>query len=585
MASRIAKADRASRSDIVRKRGNKWLVLTESGDRVLGEHDTEAAAMRQLGAIEASMARNDVPAKYSHISFKPPQGVRSAAKRGLEFRGREGGGGGTGVGVARARDLSGGKNISPETARRMASFFARHQGGSRKIDPKFKGEPWRDRGYVAWLLWGGDAGRSWADKLVRQMNAADKRDTTDRSNRVDFVERLRLDAMRIEETSGFLTVYARLTRTGVFDYEDANGARWGELRTPQEVFSPESIKSFEGVVVTNDHPDSFVNTGNVRDLQVGHVGTDVRREGDYLCATVTITDPDTIRAVRDGKVEVSCGYTAEVIPDKGTFEGQEYSAKQTRIRGNHLAIVDEGRAGPGARLLLDAAHSVRKDKETEMENTEKKDAMVAVGGREYEVDEAVADHIQGLQADFDEVREELRKMRGSMNDTEDMSAKSKDGYESEDMREKLVIEDMKEEMTVEDGASAMRARVDALEAQLAAARSQEAGRIDARVGLVSKAREILGAKFDHSGKSDQQIQRAVVLAVLPSMAERLERNREDAGYLRSAYDTAVDHHIREQESITDSLRVTFDAAQGNGAASVQDDYDAYLARTYGKAGK
>ncbi len=64
-------------------------------------------------------------ARYDHISFIPPRGVRAAARRGLAWR-KEHNRGGTAVGVARARDLSNGSAISPETARRMASFFARH---------------------------------------------------------------------------------------------------------------------------------------------------------------------------------------------------------------------------------------------------------------------------------------------------------------------------------------------------------------------------------------------------------------------------------------------------------------------------
>ena len=65
-------------------------------------------------------------AKYDHIGFTPPAGVREEAQKGLDWR-SEYGRGGTAVGVARARDLSNGTNISPETAKRMASYFARHE--------------------------------------------------------------------------------------------------------------------------------------------------------------------------------------------------------------------------------------------------------------------------------------------------------------------------------------------------------------------------------------------------------------------------------------------------------------------------
>ena len=77
--------------------------------------------------------------------------------------------GGTEVGVARARDLANGRTVSPDTARRMKAYFDRHE-----VDKQ--GETWDEqgKGWQAWHLWGGDAGRSWSAKLVRQMNAADE---------------------------------------------------------------------------------------------------------------------------------------------------------------------------------------------------------------------------------------------------------------------------------------------------------------------------------------------------------------------------------------------------------------------------
>lgn len=108
--------------------------------------------------------------KYSHIDFSPPEGVRKAAARGLELR-KKHGRGGTAVGVARAQTLSNGQKVTPETAKRMHSYFARHE-----VDKQ--GEGWGEdsAGYIAWLLWGGDAGKSWSAKLVKQIDAADKKE-------------------------------------------------------------------------------------------------------------------------------------------------------------------------------------------------------------------------------------------------------------------------------------------------------------------------------------------------------------------------------------------------------------------------
>lgn len=98
----------------------------------------------------------------SEDSFVPPSSVASAAKRGLELR-RKHNRGGTEVGVARARDLSNRKGLSYKTVKRMKAYFDRHE-----VDKKGEGWGKDSAGYIAWLLWGGDAGRSWANKIIKQ---------------------------------------------------------------------------------------------------------------------------------------------------------------------------------------------------------------------------------------------------------------------------------------------------------------------------------------------------------------------------------------------------------------------------------
>ena len=120
--------------------------------------------------------------KYDHIDFKPSESVAKAATRGLELRKKNKGKGGLSVqqahkagigsGVARAVSLKNRKTLSPATVRRMKAFFDRHEK-SKKIDPGKTHAT--DKGYIAWLLWGGDPGRSWANKVCNQMDAADKK--------------------------------------------------------------------------------------------------------------------------------------------------------------------------------------------------------------------------------------------------------------------------------------------------------------------------------------------------------------------------------------------------------------------------
>ena len=148
-----------------------WAVMKDDPHELVACHETEEGANDQLTALNISEAESR--AKYDHIDFTPPSGVREAAAKGLEWR-REYGRGGTAVGVARARDLSNGKKISPETARRMKAYFDRHEV-DKQGEGWNPGEPgYPSAGKIAWYLWGSDAGWAWAKKLVRQLNAADE---------------------------------------------------------------------------------------------------------------------------------------------------------------------------------------------------------------------------------------------------------------------------------------------------------------------------------------------------------------------------------------------------------------------------
>jgi phage I-like protein len=131
--------------------------------------------------------------KYDHIDFTPPAGAQAAAKRALEVRAEKPPSerGMTPTGIARARDLANGTTLSPETVRRMLSFFQRHE-----VDKS--GETWSEqgKGWQAWNGWGGDAGYAWARKVVRQMDAADGKNMTTRTLRAEgFAITLSDDAM------------------------------------------------------------------------------------------------------------------------------------------------------------------------------------------------------------------------------------------------------------------------------------------------------------------------------------------------------------------------------------------------------
>lgn len=122
-------------------------------------------------------------------------------------------------------------------------------------------------------------------------------------------------------------------------------------RSPEEVFRPETLASFEGKPVTMDHPEDFVTPDTWRVLSVGVVQNVRRGDGadrEFMLADLLITDRAAIDAVRFDPQnpakkllrEVSCGYDADyeqIEPGRGV---------QRNIIGNHVALVERGRCGP-----------------------------------------------------------------------------------------------------------------------------------------------------------------------------------------------------------------------------------------------
>ena len=151
------------------------------------------------------------------------------------------------------------------------------------------------------------------------------------------------------EPEGYLLcLNVPVARTGIQEYLPSElglpgtGRLIPVFRPEEEVFSPETVASFEGMPVTNDHPPEGVDISNIRALQQGHAHNVRRGSGeasDLLLADLIITDPKLITAIlEEGKREISCGYTYELCEENGRYI-------QRKIRGNHVAVVDAGRAG------------------------------------------------------------------------------------------------------------------------------------------------------------------------------------------------------------------------------------------------
>ena len=154
--SRILRAQRPARRAVVNQR--TWENLRERGPRGI-------ETLPGGGLVSGKAGVSD--------SFKPTAGMAEEAKKGLEWR-RETGRGGTMVGVSRARDIGNGKNLPYRTVKRVKAYFDRHQSDSKAegYRPGEKGFP--SNGRIAWALWGGDAGYTWAKDIVERVEGTRK---------------------------------------------------------------------------------------------------------------------------------------------------------------------------------------------------------------------------------------------------------------------------------------------------------------------------------------------------------------------------------------------------------------------------
>ena len=120
--------------------------------------------------LDAYIDQDEDEKAVSDIDFKPTSSMAEEAQRGLDWR-KKFKRGGTAVGVARANQLTNRENLSPSTVKRMYSFFSRHEVDKQGQGYKPSQEGYPSAGRIAWALWGGDAGFSWATKKRNQIEA------------------------------------------------------------------------------------------------------------------------------------------------------------------------------------------------------------------------------------------------------------------------------------------------------------------------------------------------------------------------------------------------------------------------------
>ena len=154
-----------SLEDIFRGMGIVADIYIESND-IFGDEVAALPTVAQSATTQLNAEKKKINLAIPE-SFEPTKEMAQEAQRGLDMR-EEFGRGGTEVGVARARDISNMRNLSFDTIQRMNSYFSRHE-----VDKEAEGFEVGEQGYpsagrIAWQLWGGDAGRDYAKRIVER---------------------------------------------------------------------------------------------------------------------------------------------------------------------------------------------------------------------------------------------------------------------------------------------------------------------------------------------------------------------------------------------------------------------------------
>lgn len=326
-------------------------------------------------------------------------------------------------------------------------------------------------------------------------------------SRVTRIDVGRLGKFRRTPTGG-IRIPASLTRVGVLSYETADGQTVRELRSPDEVFDPASIASFEDGAVTDLHPEANVDASNWSELAVGHV-RNVHRDGEFLAGDVLVQDAAEIALIERGdRVEVSSGYTCELDPTPGVFNGEPYDVIQRGIRYNHAGLgpAGWGRAGREVALRLDAGHEIIGAPTPPTKRRSESMPTVRIDGIDHEV--GSTSHLQALDRRSSVLESERDELRGRLDSaTEQVATLTKER--------------------------------DAARADAKSASSQENidAAVSARLAIVDRARRALGAEFDGAGMSDGE----VMVAALDAKGVKLdEEAAANSDYVRGRFEAVTD---------------------------------------------
>lgn len=373
---------------------------------------------------------------------------------------------------------------------------------------------------------------------------------------IEFHDAITLEGVRMTG-DGYMTATARVARTGIQEYKGVEVGRPDldvvrVYRPETEVFSRDALYSFAFRPVTDEHPPERVTAKNWRSYTRGQTGGEVARDGDFIRVPMVLMDEDLITQVRNGKRQLSMGYTTDLKWESGrTPRGEQYDAIQTQIRANHLAVVAAARGGPDLRIGDD--DNVHKE-ELDMDMKDVK--SVTVDGVPIQV---VGDVGQSVLNRFMTAMEtQLSNLRAKAKEEEDKKNEYKSAKDAADAAHKTAID-------------AANAKITTLEQQVKDAQLSP-DKLDAmvkdRTTIIDKAKALIGDKLVIDGKSTSDIKRQVIDAKLGDKAKGWSDEQ-----VSTSFDTLAAVVKTDTAHVSGNANDSLSAALSDTAAGLDALYD------------
>lgn len=306
-------------------------------------------------------------------------------------------------------------------------------------------------------------------------------------------------SMRVVDTNGFFEVKRNpLSLVGVFPYSgrmigaDEPDRVYNVYRPAEELGSDECIASFRLIPFVDDH--TMIGEGATpaeRKGVHGVIGEEVIFEDGTLYGNIKIFSESLANLIENGKKELSCGYRCEYEFASGTFNGVQYDAIQRNIRGNHLALVEEGRMGKEV-AVLDSMVFTFDTKELLTMNKENKEAVAA--DAEPVTLESLAAQVAQLMEFMSKLKPLEEKEHGSLDEEEaaKVAQAAKDAEEAQAKADEQAAKDEAEAQAKAEGMDAAMVKKAVIK------------EIAQRDSLYAKVSGVCGA-FDHSEMSLKEV--------------------------------------------------------------------------------